>query len=252
MNIVVTNDDGVDTAGIQILAEASVSLGNTTIVAPSKNYSGSSSAITLSRDIEIYKRDNDTFVVDGTPTDCARFAYSGALGFTPDVVLSGINHGANLSDDIIYSGTFGAAREGRFLKKTPVAFSVCGVPVDNWVLAKSVAIIFIKFIKSYKMPHGVVLNVNIPPITTDDCKGLAVTKLGYSSGVERKKNRHLWNINERNYLPIPVPAKDRISCINSDLNAVLEGYVSVTAVNLEYEMKAKFKKEISNFWHQNF
>lgn len=247
MKILITNDDGFGTQGIQQLFEIASHRAETYMVAPSRNYSGSSSSITLNHDVEIEKLNSNQFILDGTPTDCTRFAYSGLLGFQPDLVLSGINHGANLSDDIIYSGTFGAAREGRFLPMTPVAFSLCGEVSNNWNLSRKVADIIIQFVLEKRTPKNIVLNVNIPSIPMRDFQGIQITSLGKSSGVTRTNLNRKWQNNTKTSLPIPVPPQDRNCQHGSDLYAVSNNFVSVTPVGINDVDFAKFQKQFLNF-----
>ena len=125
MHILVSNDDGYRAEGLQRLADALRPLAQLTLVAPDRNRSGASNSLTLSRPLRMQRSANGFYYVDGTPTDCVHLAITGLLSQEPDMVIAGINHGANLGDDVIYSGTVAAAMEGRFLGLPTVAVSLC-------------------------------------------------------------------------------------------------------------------------------
>ena len=138
MHILVTNDDGYLAPGITVLADALSELGRITIVAPDRNYSGASNSLTLMKPLRVDQIESNLFRVDGTPTDCVHLALTGLLESRPDIVVSGINNGPNLGDDVLYSGTVAAAMEGRYLGLPSVAVSLDGAPCDHYETAAAV------------------------------------------------------------------------------------------------------------------
>ena len=177
MHFLLSNDDGYQAPGIAALAEALAELGKVTVVAPDRDRSGASNSLTLDAPLYV-KEDNRGFhYVNGTPTDCVHLAITGVLDEEPDMVISGINSGANLGDDVLYSGTVAAAMEGRFMGCPAIAFSLAGESPTDYSAAVSVAK---KIIQSLidKPRDDVLLNVNIPDVAFDDLKGFEVTRLG--------------------------------------------------------------------------
>ena len=126
MHFLISNDDGINARGIRVLSERMQAFGRVTIVAPDQNRSGASNSLTLENPVRVHELDDDVIMVNGTPTDCVHIALTGLLDKDPDIVLSGINDGANLGDDVIYSGTVAAAMEGRFLGLPTIAVSLVG------------------------------------------------------------------------------------------------------------------------------
>ncbi len=177
MHFLLSNDDGYQAIGLSALAEVLSDLGKVTVVAPDRDRSGASNSLTLDAPLHVKQDDRGFYYVNGTPTDCVHLAITGLLDEEPDMVISGINSGANLGDDILYSGTVAAAMEGRFLGCPAIAFSLAGErPVDF----ESAVIVVKKIIKSLMQQslNDVLLNINIPDIEHDQIKGFAVTRLG--------------------------------------------------------------------------
>jgi len=139
MKILVSNDDGYTAEGIRALADAMTELGDITVVAPDRNRSGASNSLTLENPLRLNKMDDGVYRVDGTPTDCVHLAITGLLEDEPDMVVSGINAGANLGDDVLYSGTVAAAMEGRFLGRPAIAISLNGHTATHFETAAWVA-----------------------------------------------------------------------------------------------------------------
>ena len=126
MRILISNDDGYQAQGIRLLADSLKELAEVTVVAPDRNCSGASNSLTLERPLRVEQAEPNVYFVNGTPTDCVHLAITGLLGDEPDMVISGVNHGANLGDDVLYSGTVAAAMEGRFLGLATMAVSLAG------------------------------------------------------------------------------------------------------------------------------
>ena len=187
MEFLISNDDGIEAIGIRVLADCMRGLGNLTIVAPDKNCSGASNSLTLDSPIRIKELEDGVYRVSGTPTDCVHVALTGLLAEDPDIVVSGINAGANLGDDVIYSGTVAAAMEGRFLGYPALALSlVLGEDSEhhNYDTAGEAAIRLVKQLQRDPLPADTILNVNVPDCPWSDIRGFEVTRLGYRHRAE--------------------------------------------------------------------
>src|SRR5687768_7348314 len=181
MHILVSNDDGYLAEGILHLNDALSSLARTTLFAPDRNRSGASNSLTLDMPLRVHQADpNVHYVAGGTPTDCVHIAISGYFDFEFDLVCSGINDGANLGDDTLYSGTVAAAIEGRFLGLPTVAFSLCMEPDSgrHFATAAKVAYSLIERLLEEPLERGMTLNVNIPDVPYGDLRGIQATRLG--------------------------------------------------------------------------
>lgn len=190
MKILISNDDGYRARGIVALAGELAGFGEVTIVAPERNRSGASNSLTLDNPIRATRIDGGYFV-DGTPTDCVHLALTGLLTEEPDVVVSGVNAGANLGDDVIYSGTVAAAMEGRFLGLPAIAISLVLDGGRHFATAARVARVLLRGISDSPIPTDTILNVNVPDIPFEDLEGIEVTRLGHrhkAEGVIRTKD----------------------------------------------------------------
>lgn len=187
MEFLISNDDGIEAIGIRVLADSMRGLGNVTIVAPDKNCSGASNSLTLDSPIRIKQLKDNVFRVSGTPTDCVHLALTGLLSGDPDIVVSGINAGANLGDDVIYSGTVAAAMEGRFLGYPALALSlVFGEDSAHhyYDTAGEAAIRLVRQLQRDPLPADTILNVNVPDCPWQEIRGIEVTRLGYRHRAE--------------------------------------------------------------------
>ena len=190
VKILISNDDGYRAGGIVALARELADMGDITIVAPERNRSGASNSLTLDNPIRATRIDGGYFV-DGTPTDCVHLALTGLLVDEPDVVVAGVNAGANLGDDVIYSGTVAAAMEGRFLGLPALAISLVLEGGRHFATAARVAKILLSDIGGSPIPSDTILNVNVPDIPFEDLEGIEVTRLGHrhkAEGVVRTKD----------------------------------------------------------------
>lgn len=178
MRILVSNDDGYQAAGIRCLAEALRGIAEVTVVAPERNRSGASNSLTLEYPIRATEVTPGVTFVDGTPTDCVHLALTGLLDFAPDMVVAGINAGANLGDDVLYSGTVAAATEGRFLGYPAIAVSLSGENLIHYETAARAAIMLIKQLQCDPLPADTILNVNVPNVPWDQLEGFEATRLG--------------------------------------------------------------------------
>ena len=178
MKILVSNDDGYFAPGITLLAEALGQLGDVTVVAPERDRSGASNSLTLDRPLTVRRAPNGHFSVNGTPTDCVHIAVTGLLDFLPDIVVSGVNLGANMGDDTIYSGTVAAAAEGYLLGIPSVAFSLASKTGEHFQSAIGVALQIVERFKRRPFAEPVLLNVNVPDVAPPMLRGIEVTRLG--------------------------------------------------------------------------
>ena len=178
MKILVSNDDGYFAPGITLLAEALGRLGDVTVVAPERDRSGASNSLTLDRPLVVRRAPNGYFSVNGTPTDCVHIAVTGLLDFTPDVIVSGVNLGANMGDDTIYSGTVAAAVEGYLLGIPSLAVSLTSKEGSHFESAIGVALEMVERLARAPFGEPVLFNVNVPDVAPDRLRGIEVTRLG--------------------------------------------------------------------------
>lgn len=178
VRILVSNDDGYFSPGIAMLAEVLRPLGEVTVVAPERDRSGASNSLTLDRPLTVRQAANGFYFVNGTPTDCVHLAVTGLLSFVPDMVVSGINIGANMGDDTIYSGTVAAAMEGFLLGIPSLAVSLVGKRGDHIETAAQVALDMAQRFARAPMDEPVLLNVNVPDIPGAELQGIEATRLG--------------------------------------------------------------------------
>lgn len=180
MKILISNDDGVHAPGISILAKALAQIAKVTIVAPDRDRSGASNSLTLQHPLRLRYFNDNIISVQGTPTDCVHLALTGLLSEDklPDMVISGINAGSNLGEDVFYSGTVAAAMEGRFLGIPAIAFSIARNEPMYYSTAAEVAKRLVTLLYEKPIPAKTILNVNIPDIPFDDLRGYEVTRLG--------------------------------------------------------------------------
>ncbi len=178
MRILISNDDGYFSPGIAALAETLSKAGKVTVVAPERDRSGASNSLTLDRPLKLSRAHNGFHYVNGTPTDCVHLAVTGMLEELPDIVVSGINHGANMGDDTIYSGTVAAATEGFLLGIPSIAISLVGHEGGHFDTAAKIALQLVERCSKDRPSGPMLLNVNVPDLPYDDLKGIRVTRLG--------------------------------------------------------------------------
>jgi 5'-nucleotidase len=178
MRILVSNDDGYFSPGLACLAEALSSVAEIIVVAPERDRSGSSNSLTLDRPLSLRRSSNGFYYVNGTPTDCVHLAVTGMLDVLPDMVISGINDGANMGDDTIYSGTVAAATEGFLLGVPSLAVSLADVTKGCYATAARVAVNMVKRFKQNELKIPILLNINVPDVEYDQLEGIKVTRLG--------------------------------------------------------------------------
>ncbi len=178
MRILLSNDDGYFAPGLACLAELLSEIAEIIVVAPERDRSGSSNSLTLDRPLSLHKSHNGFYYVNGTPTDCVHLAVTGMLDVMPDMVISGVNKGANMGDDTIYSGTVAAATEGFLLGIPSLAVSLVDGSNGNYLTAARVAADMVRRFREHEIQSPVLLNINVPDIEYQQLKGTEVTRLG--------------------------------------------------------------------------
>lgn len=184
MKILVSNDDGYRSPGLIALANALQRFGEVIVVAPERDRSGSSNSLTLDVPLRIQRMSNGFICVDGTPTDCVHVAITGLLDSEPDIVIAGINHGPNLGDDVLYSGTVAAATEGRFLGLPAIAVSIDAFEPRHLETAARVVVRLLERMPDAAFESNLILNVNVPDVAYGEIKGFAATRLGHRHKAE--------------------------------------------------------------------
>ncbi len=184
MHILITNDDGYLAPGLRSLAEELAQVAEISVVAPDRNKSGASNSLTLMRPLRVERADNGYYYIDGTPTDCVHLALSGLLDSAPDMVVSGINNGPNLGDDVLYSGTVAGAMEGRYLGLPAIAVSLVGKPATHFDTAARITRRLIAHLQNNPLPDDTLLNVNVPDLPADEIVSLDATRLGFRHKAE--------------------------------------------------------------------
>ncbi len=236
MKILVSNDDGYLAQGINTLIEALEQVADVTVVAPDRNRSAASNSLTLSRPLRVSRYGENRYKVDGTPSDCVHLAVTGLLDEEPDLVVSGINHGANLGDDVIYSGTVAAAMEGRFLGLPTIAVSLVGQTMVGARLtyfdtAARVASELVQKLERAGLEPDTVLNVNVPDLPYDELAGVQATRLGF-----RHKSEHVLKDSDPYGRPIYWigPAGEGADAgEGTDFGAIAQGAASVTPLKVD-------------------
>jgi 5'-nucleotidase len=231
MHILVSNDDGYTAPGIEALVDALRDLAEISVVAPEVNHSGASNSLTLSRPLAVRKAPNGFTYVNGTPSDCVHVALTGLLDRRPDLIVSGINNGANLGDDTLYSGTVAAAAEGYLFGIPSIAFSLVSKAWSNLDAAAQRARAIVSHQLTQPLAGPTLLNVNIPDLPLNKMLGLQVTRLG---------KRHP----SQPVIPTTTPSGETVYWIGpsgaaqddsegTDFYALQRGYVSVTPLRLD-------------------
>lgn len=231
MRILVSNDDGYFAPGIAALAAALAEVGEVTVVAPERDRSGASNSLTLDRPLSLRRAASGFYFVNGTPTDCVHLAVTGMLDHLPDMVVSGINHGANMGDDTVYSGTVAAATEGYLLGVPSIAISLVSKNASDFSGAARVARdLAERFLKDpFRQP--VLLNVNVPDLPYEALRGQQVTRLGK----RHKAEPVIRSMTPRNETVYWVGAAGQAADAGegTDFHAVADGFVSVTPLQID-------------------
>jgi 5'-nucleotidase len=235
MRILLSNDDGILAKGLKVLEAACAPLGELFVVAPDREQSATSHSLTLHHPLRPVRLDERRWQVDGTPTDCVMLACEALLDARPDVVISGINHGPNMGEDVLYSGTVAAAMEGLALGIPSIAVSFAGSVLRADALLDTQVDLLSRLLKTLiaipAFPRDTLLNVNLPAVAADQVKGYRLTRLGrrvFSDSITRMKDP--WG---REILWIGGGSVEWSGPDDSDFRAVHDGYVSVTPLHLD-------------------
>jgi 5'-nucleotidase len=233
VKILLSNDDGYRAEGLEALDLAIRPLGAVTIVAPDRNRSGASNSLTLDVPVRATRYADNAYLCTGTPTDCVHLAVSGLFDFDHDIVVSGVNDGANLGDDTLYSGTVAAAVEGRFLGLPAVAVSLCVEPGSprNFASAAQVAARLVERMERAPLRGSVILNVNVPDLPEGGLRGFKVTRLGSRHRAERVVRAQ--DPRGRNVYWVGSAGAGQDAGPGTDFDAVAHGYVSVTPLQID-------------------
>jgi 5'-nucleotidase len=232
MHILVCNDDGINAPGIRALAAAMRSIATCVdVVAPDRNRSGASNSLTLSAPLRVLKLSEHEYSVEGTPTDCVHLAITGLLDSVPDMVVSGINQGSNVGDDILYSGTVAGAIEGRSLGLPSIAFSLEGANPQHYVVAAEIAKILVARLKVEPLPAHTILNVNVPDLPFAELRGIEITRLGTRHHSEETIKMNDPRGGEMYWIGLPGPTQD--AGPGTDFHALAARKVSITPLHLD-------------------
>ena len=231
MKILLSNDDGYQAPGLAVLAEVLSLMAEVTVVAPKKNCSGASNSLSLRKKLRVRQDPRGFYYVNGTPADCVHLAITGMLDFEPDMVVAGINHGGNLGDDVIYSGTVAAAIEGRFLGLPAIAVSLAGEHMNHYPTAAEVVIRILENLKVKPLPRDTILNVNVPDLPFARLGGLSATRLG--SRHQSQPIIEVGNTPEKRSYRIGPVGENADAGPGTDFDAVSGGAVSVTPLQID-------------------
>jgi 5'-nucleotidase len=231
MKILLSNDDGYRSPGLQVLADELRRFGELTVVAPDRDRSGASNSLTLDVPIRAERLENGFIRVNGTPTDCVHLAITGLLDREPDLVVAGINHGPNLGDDVIYSGTVAAATEGRFLGLPALAISIDAHEPQHLATAAAVAARLIVALGDNAMAASTILNVNVPDIALSELRGIRATRLGHRHKAEPIER--ILDPRGRPMFWVGPAGPEQDAGEGTDFHALRHGYVSVTPLKVD-------------------
>jgi len=231
MHILLSNDDGYLAEGLISLADGLKEMADISVVAPDKNRSAASNSLTLEMPLRAETVENGFVKVDGTPTDCVHLAITGLLDDEPDMVFAGINHGANLGDDVLYSGTVAAATEGRFLGLPAIAISMASSQPAHFASGVKVAQIILQRLIDKPLAKDILLNINVPDLPWEEIKGLQTTRLG-----QRHKAEPVIKSEDprgRTIYWVGPPGKEQDAGVGTDFYAISQGFVSITPLQFD-------------------
>ncbi|MEN8178848.1 MAG: 5'/3'-nucleotidase SurE [Pseudomonadota bacterium] len=231
MKILLSNDDGYQAPGLEALAETLSPLGEIKVVAPERDRSGASNSLTLDCPLRPRVMENGFIRVDGTPTDCVHLAITGLLEEEPDIVVSGINSGPNMGDDVLYSGTVAAATEGRFLGLPAIAISMNSFLPEHYATGARVAMELLSRLQDRPLSTDVILNVNVPDLAYDDLKGFQSTRLGHRHKAEPVVKTE--DPRGKTIYWVGPAGAEQDAGPGTDFHAVREGFVSVTPMQVD-------------------
>lgn len=231
MKILISNDDGYRSPGLHVLANELSRYGEVTVVAPDRDRSGASNSLTLDVPIRAEQLENGFIRVNGTPTDCVHLAITGLLDEEPDVVVAGINHGPNLGDDVLYSGTVAAATEGRFLGLPAIAVSIDSHRPQNLETAAMIAGRLVAGLSDTDLSGSIILNVNVPDLPMADIRGMHATRLGHRHKAEPVER--ILDPRGRPMYWVGSVGPEQDAGEGTDFHALRQGLVSVTPLQVD-------------------
>jgi 5'-nucleotidase len=231
MNILLSNDDGWRADGLHALAAALRGIGTLTVVAPDRNRSGASNSLTLEAPLRVVESADGWYAINGTPTDCVHLAISGLLSEEQHLVVSGVNDGANLGDDVLYSGTVAAAMEGRFLGLPSIAVSLVAGSTRHFVTAARVARELVERLVRAPLPQATLFNVNVPDLPYESLAGFQATRLGVRHRSERIVRAS--DPRGRAVYWVGGPGLGQDAGPGTDFHAVENGFVSITPLQID-------------------
>jgi 5'-nucleotidase len=245
MRILISNDDGYKADGIIQLAKSLSEIAEVIVVAPSENKSAASSSLTIGKPLKPIQIEKNVYAIDATPSDCVHLALCGFIKESIDLVVTGINFGANLGDDVIYSGTVAGAIEGRFLGLPSIAISLVSWECNHFETAGNIAKILVKQIEQAPLSNNTIINVNVPDIPMNEILGIKSTRLGSrhksAPSIQDSKDPSLYWIGEN--------GKEADNVDGTDFHAINNNYVSVTPLQIDLTKYSEVN-QLSN-WLEN-
>lgn len=231
MNILLSNDDGVHAQGIKVLYQALRAMADVTVIAPDRNCSGASNSLTLINPLRAQTLENGFIAVNGTPTDSVHLGLSQLMPSPPNLVIAGINNGANLGDDVLYSGTVAAAMEGRHMGLPAIAVSLVGKQEQHYQTAAHVTLKVLSQLAEHPLATDQIININVPDIPLAELKGIKITRLGNRHKAETmKKMQDPWHRDIYWYGSL---GSELDAGEGTDFHAVSQGYASITPLTVD-------------------
>ena len=229
MRILISNDDGYEAEGIIQLAKSLSEIAEVIVVAPSENKSAASSSLTIGKPLKPIQIEKNIYAIDATPSDCVHLALCGFIKESIDLVVTGINFGANLGDDVIYSGTVAGAIEGRFLGLPSIAMSLASWECKHFDTAGDVAKLLVAQIDKAPLAYNTIINVNVPDIPMSEIKGIKSTRLGN----RHKSEPSIQDLKDPSLYWIGENGKEADNGEGTDFHAVSNNFVSVTPLQID-------------------
>jgi len=231
MRILISNDDGYRARGLDCLSQSLKTLADITVVVPDRDRSGASNSLTLDNPLRATVLDNGFVRVNGTPTDCVHLAITGLLEDEPDMVIAGINAGANLGDDVLYSGTVAAAMEGRFLGYPAMAVSLAGKSLQHYETAAKVVEQLLQRLQDEPLSSDLILNVNVPDVPWSELNGFEITRLGHRHRAEPVVK--MKDPRGKNIFWVGPAGAEQDAGTGTDFNAIKRNCVSITPLQVD-------------------
>jgi len=238
MRILISNDDGYQAKGIRQLAESLGDIAEIIIVAPNENKSAASSSLTIGKPLKPIQIEHNIYAIDATPSDCVHLALCGFIKESIDLVVTGINFGANLGDDVIYSGTVAGAIEGRFIGLPSIAISLAGIECEHFETAGAIAKQLVAQIDKAPLSYNTIINVNVPDVPLSNIKGIKSTRLGN----RHKSDPSIQDENNPSLFWIGENGKEADNGEGTDFHAIANNFVSVTPLQIDLTKYSEVKQ----------